>query len=730
MNDSNITFSHDSATSEELATVKGSVIKVIFRNGKNGFSILRIKQDKPSELINIQVNSTAPLETGSQIECRGQWVNHTQYGKQFQAIDLQILSVSPTADIEKYLHSGLFKGIGTDTAKKIVEMFGEDTFDVLQNHPEKLIKINGIGRKRQKDIEEQWKKHQSVHELALFLQPHGISANRALRIHKLFGKQALEKITANPYQLTQIPGIGFHTADHIAKQLGLANDAPARVKAGITYILQQFCEQGHCAMPRLQVISDSTSLLDIEPFIIIEILDHVTDQDNIVPEDIDEIPHIFPRDLYYAETQVVKHLQQLKNGVPPWKQVNLTNEIPWLETHAKLSLSESQKQALNHVFSEKFSIITGGPGVGKTTLINCILMLLKKNTLVIELCAPTGRAAKRLTESTGFPAKTIHRLLGYDFLTTTFTHNLNNKLDIDVLIVDEASMIDIKLFHALLMAIPKTTAVIIVGDVDQLPSVGSGAVLFDLIQSHFIKTIYLTEIFRQAANSQIIVNAHRVNHKQEPLPNDKKSDFYTIKVNSSEQMQAELLSLVTERLPKHFQCNPIHDIQVLTPMHRSLIGTEALNNLLQQKLNSNTKVFTEHHEHRYYVGDKVIQMVNNYDKEIFNGDIGIIQQIHNKSKTITIQFDTKTVEYKQSGLKEISLAYAITIHKSQGSEYPVVVIPLALEHKRLLAKNLLYTAITRGKKLVVLIIQEPALDYALQNDTSSHRITKLKHRLQ
>jgi exodeoxyribonuclease V alpha subunit len=470
--------------------------------------------------------------------------------------------------------------------------------------------------------------------------------------------------------------------------------------------------------------------LTLESTVIMTVLEQASTEKMFAIDTIDDVKHVFPTILYYAEKNVVKHLERLLQTNLPWGKISLKTLMPWVEGKAKLQLSESQKNALFTVFQHKISIITGGPGVGKTTLVNCILMLLHKEKLKIELCAPTGRAAKRLNETTGLPAKTIHRLLGFNFNTKTFMHNQDNPLDCDVLIVDESSMIDLTLFLTLLKAIPDKAAVILVGDVDQLPSVGSGAVLSDLIQSHTMQTIYLTEIFRQAAHSKIVVNAHRINQKQLPVPNEKNSDFYMIKVDSAEAMQTELLELVTQRLPSYLDCDPIHDIQVLTPMHRGYVGTQALNKALQEHLNGRLAEKLDYYETSYAPGDKVIQTMNNYDEEIFNGDIGIVRHVNIKTKSLKIQFDKKMVEYSYKALKDISLAYAITVHKSQGSEYPVIVIPLATEHKHLLAKNLLYTGVTRGKKMVVLILEEKALSLAINNNTADRRITKLKQRLQ
>jgi exodeoxyribonuclease V alpha subunit len=565
----------------------------------------------------------------------------------------------------------------------------------------------------------------------VFLQSHGIGTARAVRIYKTYGNQAIDKIRENPYCLaSDIRGIGFKTADELAEKLGIPRDSILRARSGIHHVLQNLCEQGHCAIEKDKLIAASCELLAINEAIITSALDAELADKNLIADTIGAEICIFPINLYQAEVGSAQQLKQFKNGRLPWGEINIDDTFPWLEKITQLKLSVSQKEAIKIVLKNKLSIITGGPGVGKTTIVNSLLKVFLAKKLSVLLCAPTGRAAKRLTETTGLTAKTIHRLLEFNASNFSFNYNQDNPLTADVIIIDESSMLDISLLYHLVKAIPNRAAIIFVGDIDQLPSVGAGAVLADLIRSEKIATVRLTEIFRQAAESKIIINAHRINQGKMPLPNESsKSDFYTIYADTPEDIHAELIRLISIRIPQYYHCDPIKEIQLLTPMNRGSLGSRILNNELQAVLNKSMEEKIVRYGWAFAPGDKVIQNVNNYDKEIFNGDIGFIESINLEDTCLNINFDDRTVEYDFSELDEISLAYAISIHKSQGSEFPIIIIPLAMQHYTLLTRNLLYTAVTRAKKLVVLIGQKKAIAVAIHNNKQMQRLTKLAERL-
>ncbi|MGZ8929433.1 MAG: SF1B family DNA helicase RecD2, partial [Methylosarcina sp.] len=525
--------------------------------------------------------------------------------------------------------------------------------------------------------------------------------------------------------------IGFKTADALAQKLGIGSQSLIRAQAGVRHVLQEWSGDGHCAAFRDKLVEMAVQLLEIPEKVIVQAIAGELAEENLVSEMIDGQEALFLTPLYRAETGCASNLLRLRQGALPWGEIDTAKAIPWVEEKTSLTLSESQKTAVDQVLRSKVSVITGGPGVGKTTLVNSLLKILRAKRLNIGLCAPTGRAAKRLTESTGIEAKTVHRLLEFDPQAFAFKHNEENPLDVDVLVIDEASMMDVALMNQLLKAVPSRAALLIVGDVDQLPSVGPGAVLADIIASGQIPTVRLTEIFRQAATSQIIVNAHKINQGQMPQAESggEASDFYCIHADTPEDVFAKLIHVVTERIPKRLGFHPVNDIQVLTPMNRGGLGARSLNVELQARLNGESEPKITKYGSTYAPGDKVIQNINNYDKEVFNGDIGTVQKIDLEESLLQIQFDDRLVEYEFNELDEISLAYATSIHKSQGSEYPVVVIPLAMQHYMLLERNLLYTGVTRGKKLVVIVAQPKALAMAVRTQRSHKRLTNLVTRL-
>ena len=635
--------------------------------------------------------------------------------------------------IEKYLGSGMVRGIGPHFARKLVRAFGEQVFDIIEQQPQRLTELEGIGPKRKARVTEAWAEQKAIREIMVFLQSHGVGTARAVRIYKTYGDNAIEQVQENPYRLAlDIQGIGFKTADTIALRLGISKDSLIRAQAGVRHALQEWSGEGHCAAEYETLIENTEKLLEIPLPVIHQAIESEIAAGNLIAEMIDERPCLFLAPLQRAEVGVANHLKRLLTGSPSWQAIDLEQAIPWVEQRTGLKLSESQRTAVAQAVNSKVTIITGGPGVGKTTVVNSILHILRAKRIKVLLCAPTGRAAKRLAESTRMEAKTIHRLLEFDPKKGRFKRDTEHPLEADLVVMDEVSMIDVVLMNQLLRAIPSHAAVLIVGDADQLPSVGPGAVLADVIASASVSVVRLTEIFRQAASSKIIVNAHRINQGLMPVPpgsESELSDFYFIPADTPEEIHAKLLHVVTHRIPHRFGFHAVHDIQVLTPMNRGGLGARSLNIELQQALNADAEPKINRFGWTFAPGDKVIQTVNNYDKEVFNGDIGRVHEIDNEESLITVDFEGRLVHYEFSDLDEVSLAYATSVHKSQGSEYPVVVMPLSTQHYTLLERNLLYTGVTRGKKLVVIIGQKKALGMAVSTMKSTRRLTNLTARL-
>ena len=721
----------DKPSDNQEERIAGSVERVTFHSEESGFSVLRLKVRGQREPVTV-VGTAASPSPGEFMECVGSWHNDRTHGMQFKA--LQITPVPPTTieGIERFLGSGLIKGLGPFFAKKMVKAFGDSVFDIIETQPERLREIQGIGDKRLELITASWSEQKAVRDIMLFLQTHGVGTARAWRIYRLYRERAIALVTENPYRLSlDIEGIGFQTADTIADSLGIEKNSLIRAEAGIRHVLSTMSLEGHCAVKEETLFTEASTLLGIDRPIIVEAVTAEKSRGNVIAETIEGQECIFLAPLYQAEKALAAGIRRLKQGILPWESMDPHDVLPWIERETGLELSPSQRSAVTLVLASKVSVITGGPGVGKTTLLKAILSVLRREHVSVTLCAPTGRAAKRLTESTGIEAKTIHRLLEFDPKAFDFRRGRGNPLDTSLVVVDETSMVDVVLMQKLVAAIPDRAAVVFVGDVDQLPSVGPGAVLSDLISSGSVPTVRLTEIFRQAAESMIIVNAHRINQGLMPLgtESDALSDFYFVPAGSPEEILAKVMQLVTERIPKRFGLHPVRDIQVLTPMNRGGLGARSLNAELQQALNGGSEPKINRFGSVFAPGDKVIQMVNNYDKDVFNGDIGMVDSIDPDEGVMTILFDRLRVEYPFGELDEISLAYATSIHKSQGSEYPAVVIPLAMQHFTLLERNLVYTAVTRGKKLVVIVAEPRALHTAVQNCRSKLRLTGLVSRL-
>ena len=717
---------------EQLA---GSVERVTFHSEETGFCVLRVKVRGHRDLETV-VGTAPSITPGEYVECEGWWVTDRTHGLQFKTVHLRVVPPTTLEGIEKYLGSGMVKGIGPHFAKKLVGAFGEQVFEVIEQTPERMTELEGIGPKRKKRVVDAWAEQKVIRSIMVFLHSHGVGTARAVRIYKTYGDDAIAKVRENPYRLAlDIHGIGFKTADALAQRLGIPKDAVIRAQAGVRHVLQEFADDGHCAVIQAELVDTATTMLEIPVSIIEHAIELELQEENLIAESIDGKSCLFLTPLYRAEVSVASSLMRLLEGALPWGQIDPAVAIPWVEKKTDRILSPSQRDAVAQVLTSKVTVITGGPGVGKTTIVMSILKALQAKRMRVLLCAPTGRAAKRLTESTGVEAKTIHRLLAFDPKGHGFTHGQTNPLAADLVVVDEVSMVDVVLMHQLLRAIPDQAAVLLVGDVDQLPSVGPGSVLSDIITSGRIPTVTLTEIFRQAATSQIIVNAHRINQGKMPVESDDTEsdqtvrDFYIIPAETPEEIQDKLLRVVTERIPERFGLHPIRDVQVLTPMNRGSLGVRALNVALQQALNPDATPQITRFGWTYAPGDKVIQTVNNYDKDVFNGDIGHVERVDTEDGVITLNFDDREVAYELGELDEVALAYTATVHKSQGSEYPAIVIPMATQHYPMLERNLLYTGVTRGKQLVVIIGQPKALAIAVRTIKSMRRLTNLAKRL-
>jgi exodeoxyribonuclease V alpha subunit len=707
-------------------TLSGVLERVTYHNAENGFCVLRVKARGQRDLI-VVTGHAAVINAGEFISATGGWVNDREHGLQFKATHITTTQPTTLEGIEKYLGSGMIRGIGPTYARALVHAFGEAVFDLIEQQPERLREVTGIGAKRAARIVAGWADQKAIREIMLFLHAQGVGTSRAVRIFKTYGQEAIALITENPYRLSRdIRGIGFRTADQVAAKLGIEKEATIRLRAGLSFGLSEATGDGHCGLPVADLIKSTAALIEVRADLIAAALDLELREGELIADTVAGAPCVFLAGLYRSEQGIAERLKLLSAGRPSWPVIDVDRAIPWVESRTKVTLAPSQRDALRLAVASKVLVITGGPGVGKTTLVNSILKVLQAKGVGVVLCAPTGRAAKRLTESTGLDGRTIHRLLEADPSNGGFKRNEENPLSCDLLVVDEASMVDVPLMRALIRALPDRGALLLVGDVDQLPSVGPGQVLADIIASEAVPVIRLTEVFRQAATSRIITNAHRINQGLMPeLTVPEGSDFYFIDAAEPEDALRKLLTMVKSRIPGRFGLDPVRDIQVLCPMNRGSLGARSLNIALQEALNPPGAVHVQRFGWTFTQGDKVMQTTNDYERDVFNGDLGIITAIDMEDGALTVNFDGRAVEYSFGELDELVLAYATTIHKAQGSEYPVVVIPISTQHYTMLARNLVYTGVTRGKQLVILVGQRKALAIAIRNGGARRRWSKL-----
>ena len=723
-----------------LSSLRGTIERITFYNEENGYMVARFLPEGKENVVTV-VGNMMGASVGESLLLQGVWLNHPQHGRQFEIKHFSLQLPATIEGLRKYLGSGLIKGIGPVTAERIVKHFGLDTLEVIEKNVSRLHEVEGVGRKRVEIIERGWAEQKQIKEVMLFLQSHGVSTALAVRIYKAYGDGALHVVQKEPYRLARdIFGIGFLTADKIAQAIGIQPDDPARIEAGVRHVLSQFSDDGHVFARRTDLVRSAAIILGAAENLIEEAIERLAKAEELFveveapPDKTGAAVYLMP--FYRAEIGVSNRLKQIKasgqSRLAEFRAVEWPVAFEWIAGKNKIALTTKQQDAIKTALTEKISILTGGPGTGKTTTVRALIQLLKAKRRTFKLAAPTGRAAKRLSEATGESAQTLHRLLEFKpFEGNKFLRDRDNPLDADLIIVDELSMIDLLLMNALLKAIDITSHVLFIGDPDQLPSVGAGNVLKDLIASQFIPVTALDVIFRQSEDSLIIENAHRINRGQMPLFSKTANDFFLFPETEPEHAALRVVELIKTRVPQKFGLDRIDDIQVLSPMHRGLAGVGELNRLLQDALNPAEpgKKEWRHGSRIFRVGDKVLQTRNNYNKLVFNGDLGRVVELDAEEQRIVIDFDGERVEYEFGELDELVHAFAMSVHKAQGSEYRAVVIPILTQHYMLLQRNLLYTAITRAKQLVVLVGTQKAIAIAVKNDKVAQRNSRLAQRL-